>query len=200
MFLNGDVEEAYACWNMWAQQYLTLLSNTDFHSRGSDPCIKTGLLALPSIRELPTTHRPYIWSCLTALFLLSLNSISPPHASIPHAFAAHFFLTFCPQLTLLFPLFTWKAPLPIGYLSYVNLSSLIACVNSTRFINDAKLHGVLGLRTHGHLTGKRYTSSLRVNLRSLLLAFNRTDSSLRIDIKSTNYCNMLGTPFLLSMM
>ncbi len=57
---NGDVEKAYACWNMWAQQYLTLLSNTDFHSRGNDPCIKTGLLALPSIRELPTTHRPYM--------------------------------------------------------------------------------------------------------------------------------------------
>ena len=53
---NGDVEEAYACWNMWAQQYLTLLSNVDFHSRGSEPCVKTGLLALPSTRELPATH------------------------------------------------------------------------------------------------------------------------------------------------
>ncbi len=57
---NGDVEQAYSCWNEWAQQYLTLLSNIDFHSRGDAPCIKTGLLALPTSRELPAIHRPYI--------------------------------------------------------------------------------------------------------------------------------------------
>ncbi len=37
---DGDVEAAYACWNMWAQQDLTLLSNVDFHSRGQEPCLR----------------------------------------------------------------------------------------------------------------------------------------------------------------
>ena len=57
---EGDVEQAYSCWNEWAQQYLTLLTNTDFHSRGATPCIRKGLLALPLSRELPTSKRPYI--------------------------------------------------------------------------------------------------------------------------------------------
>ena len=57
---QGDVEQAYSCWNEWAQQYLTLLSNTDFHSRDTSPCIRTGLLALPTSRELPPTQRPYV--------------------------------------------------------------------------------------------------------------------------------------------
>ena len=60
---QGDVEQAYSCWNEWAQQYLTLLSNIDFHSRGTTPCVKTGLLALPTSRELPVTQRPYITLC-----------------------------------------------------------------------------------------------------------------------------------------
>ena len=57
---QGNVEQAYSCWNEWAQQYLTLLTNTDFHSRGANPCIRTGLLALPISRELPPAQRPYI--------------------------------------------------------------------------------------------------------------------------------------------
>ncbi len=59
---QGNVEQAYSCWNEWAQQYLTLtlLTNTDFHSRGANPCIRTALLALPTSRELPPTQRPYI--------------------------------------------------------------------------------------------------------------------------------------------
>ena len=57
---QGNVEHAYSCWNEWAQQYLTLLTNTDFHSRGNSPCIRTGLLALPLSRELPAVQRPFI--------------------------------------------------------------------------------------------------------------------------------------------
>ena len=57
---EGDVEQAYSCWNEWAQQYLTLLTNTDFHSRGATPCVRKGLLALPPSRELPASKRPYI--------------------------------------------------------------------------------------------------------------------------------------------
>ncbi len=72
---NGDVEEAHACWNMWAQQYLTLLSNTDFHSRGSDQLKQGSLHALLFANY--QLHIDLIWSCLTALFLLSELHISP---------------------------------------------------------------------------------------------------------------------------
>ena len=60
IIFDGDVEHAYACWNQWTQQYLTILNNVDFHSRGDTPCLKTGSLALPTSRQLPTTHHPYI--------------------------------------------------------------------------------------------------------------------------------------------
>ena len=56
---HSDVDLAYNCWTQWAQQYLTLLSNHDFHSRGAVPCVKTGKPATPIARELPTSYRPY---------------------------------------------------------------------------------------------------------------------------------------------
>ena len=56
---HSDVNLAYDCWTQWAQQYLTLLSEHDFHSRGALPCIKTGKPATPISRELPTSYRPY---------------------------------------------------------------------------------------------------------------------------------------------
>ena len=73
---QGDIEQVYFCWNEWAQQYLTLLSNIDFHSRGSTPCIKTGSLALPVSRELPTAHRPYI-----TLYNRTVSAISELYAT-----------------------------------------------------------------------------------------------------------------------
>ena len=54
-----DVDLAYDCWTQWAQQYLTLLTNHDFCSRGAAPCIKTGKPATPVTRELPPSYRPY---------------------------------------------------------------------------------------------------------------------------------------------
>ena len=68
--------EFNSCWNQWAQQYLTLLSNTDFHSRGDAPCIKSGLLALPTSRELPATQRPYI-----TLYNRTISAISELHTT-----------------------------------------------------------------------------------------------------------------------
>ena len=56
---SRDIDAAYSCWTMWAQQYLTLLSDHDFHSRGAAPCIKTGQPATPISRELPASYRPY---------------------------------------------------------------------------------------------------------------------------------------------
>ena len=56
---QSDVDLAYNCWTQWAQQYLTLLTNHDFHSRGAIPCIKTGKPATPITRELPSSYRPY---------------------------------------------------------------------------------------------------------------------------------------------
>jgi len=56
---HSDVDLAYNCWTQWAQQYLTLLTNHDFHSRGAGPCIKTGKPATPITRELSTSYRPY---------------------------------------------------------------------------------------------------------------------------------------------
>ncbi len=63
---------------MWAQQYLTLLSNHDFHSRGQSPCIKTGKPALPVTRELPPLYRPYATlfsylACLKSYILTAFN-------------------------------------------------------------------------------------------------------------------------------
>ena len=57
--LSSDVDSAYICWNQWAQQYLTLLSDHDFHSHGAAPCVRTGRPATPISRELPASHRPY---------------------------------------------------------------------------------------------------------------------------------------------
>ena len=68
---NGNVEEAYDCWNLWAQQYFTLLTNVDFHSRGKTPCLRKGLLALPTHKELPVAYRPY-----TILFNQTVSAIS----------------------------------------------------------------------------------------------------------------------------
>ena len=73
---NGNVEDAYACWNMWAQQYLTLLSNVDFHSRGQGPCLRKGLLALPTTKELPIAYRP-----CTVLFNRTVSAISELYAT-----------------------------------------------------------------------------------------------------------------------
>ena len=56
---HSDVDLTYNCWTQWAQQYLTLLTNHDFHSRGAGPCIKTGKPATPIARELSTSYRPY---------------------------------------------------------------------------------------------------------------------------------------------
>lgn len=36
-----------------------MLTNHDFHSRGTAPCIKTGKPATPIARELPASYRPY---------------------------------------------------------------------------------------------------------------------------------------------
>ena len=41
------------------QQYRTLLTDHDFHSRGTTPCIKKGLPATPTSRELPVSYCPY---------------------------------------------------------------------------------------------------------------------------------------------
>ena len=77
----SSVDDAYNCWSMWSQQYLTLLTSHDFHSRGAAPCIKTGQPATPISRELPATYRPY-----TTLFNQTVSAISqlpldPPHTS-----------------------------------------------------------------------------------------------------------------------
>lgn len=65
---------------MWSQQYLTLLSNHDFHSRGAAPCIKTGQPATPVSRELPATYRPY-----TTLFNQTVSAIAqlPEDPNLP---------------------------------------------------------------------------------------------------------------------
>ena len=68
---NGNVEEAYDCWTLWAQQYFTLLTNIDFHSRGKTPCLRKGLVALPTNKELPAAYRPY-----TVLFNQTVSAVS----------------------------------------------------------------------------------------------------------------------------
>ena len=89
---NGNVEDAYACWNMWAQQYLTLLSTVDFHSRGQGPCLRKGLLALPTIKELPTAYRPY-----TVLFNRTVSAISELYTT-PSCINTTRFRTFLPTI------------------------------------------------------------------------------------------------------
>jgi len=56
---------------MWAQHYLTLLSDHDFHSRGAAPCVKTGQPATPIARELPASYRPY-----AVLFIQIVSTIA----------------------------------------------------------------------------------------------------------------------------
>ena len=76
----SSVDDAYTCWSMWSQQYLTLLTSHDFHSRGASPCIKTGQPATPISRELPATYRPY-----ATLFNQTVSAISqlPLDSHIP---------------------------------------------------------------------------------------------------------------------
>ena len=89
---GGDVEQAYSCWNEWAQQYLTLLTNTTFHSRGTTPCIRKGLLALPLARELPNSKRPFI-----TLYNRTISAISELHIN-PDCLNTPRFRTFLSQI------------------------------------------------------------------------------------------------------
>ena len=89
---GGDVEQAYSCWNEWAQQYLTLLTNTTFHSRGATPCIRKGLLALPLARELPNSKRPFI-----TLYNRTISAISELHSN-PDCLNTPRFRTFLSQI------------------------------------------------------------------------------------------------------
>ena len=57
---GGDVDAAYNCWTEWAQQYLTTLTNHDFHSRGNQPCFKTGTVAPPKSKEFKSSSRPLV--------------------------------------------------------------------------------------------------------------------------------------------
>ena len=116
---------------------------------------------------------------ILCLFLLFLNSMPLLRVSILHVFV-HFFLTFCPQLTLFSLHFMRKALLLIGYPFYANLLFVTVCESNTKSINDVRQHGVPGLRTHGHLIAKKSINLLRANSWSLLLAFNLKDNLLLI--------------------
>ena len=152
---DGDVAQAYACWNQWAQQYLTLLSNVDFHSRGDTPCIKTGLLALPTSRELPTTHRPYI-----VLYNRTVSAISELYHT-PSCVNTVRFRSYLSEILKtaqsLLPSFQARGP-PPGSPSYVSPLLVIACKNNMIFNNVGKPLGDHGLQIPGHLTVKRFTS------------------------------------------
>ena len=64
------------CWCggcFWLLEHLiTLLTEQDFHSRGQDPCVKQGEVALPVHKETPVSDRPYT-ICTIFLFLLLLR-------------------------------------------------------------------------------------------------------------------------------
>ena len=86
---GGDIDAAYKCWTEWAQQYLTLLTNHDFHSRGDQPCFKMGTVAPPKSKEFKLSSRP---------LLVLYNLVCQTIASIGQSFATQHSARFRSQL------------------------------------------------------------------------------------------------------
>ena len=86
---GDDVDAAYNCWTAWAQQYLTTLSNHDFHSRGDQPCFKAGTVALPKNKEHHFSSRPLatLYNLVTQVFVSLQQS---PDVQFTAAFRSKF--------------------------------------------------------------------------------------------------------------
>ncbi len=153
---QGDIEQAYSCWNGWAQQYLTLLTNTDFHSRGATPCIRKGLLALPPSRELPPSQRPYI-----TLYNRAVSAISEIYTT-PTCLHTLRFRTFLSNIASearsLLQDFEIHGD-PQQWLPQLREALLIHRFNEQTIVQQqCKTAGDHGLRIHGRLIVKRFIS------------------------------------------